>query len=151
MPLIPAFHQSTFSKAIGNGTVSIPNRKSPPITGEFSIKIDVKFDPAVDLYPTGNVFIKASLTDSAETDFKSTEIQMVNSFGKHSPTIVLTGRCESPNKDLKGLHFWLLIASNGKDGNSPDVVSFVVQDNRGQRVAYGTGALVKGNIEVAPN
>ena len=86
------------------------------IQGTVQIKIDVKFDPSVDKYPSGSMDIKADLSDSLKGSFSATSIDMINSFGKHSPCIFLTGRCEaqsSENVEIpKGCKYWVMIADN---------------------------------------
>jgi hypothetical protein len=47
-----------------------------------------------------------------------------------------------------------MIADNRKGADlrgTPDVVSFLVFDGQGKRVSYGTGPVVKGDIQVAPS
>jgi len=45
-----------------------------------------------------------------------------------------------------------MIADNKKAAvpGTPDVVSFLVFDGTGKRVAYGTGPLAEGDLTVAP-
>ena len=113
------------------------------------------FDPAVNDYPTGGVRIDVDLSDSFKGSAESTSIEQVNSFGKHTPTSVITGRCrvalQEPGTAPVGCRFWLLIANNKKAGEqgTPDIAGFVVYDRNGNRVAYGTGPL-EGDIEVSP-
>ena len=152
---IPAFHVSDISKASGGGEIFIQSRKDAASAGTFKIKLDVHFDPAVDLYPGGTVIITTNLSDSAKGTFKSTSIELINSYGKHNPTIYLTGRCDDEVKpDVKGCRFWLMIANN-KERNvagTPDIVGFAIHDNNGNRIASGTGPL-KGDtadITVTP-
>ncbi len=37
-----------------------------------------------------------------------------------------------------------------KDERTPDVISFLVYDRNGKRVAYGTGPVADGDVAVAP-
>ncbi len=117
------------------------------------MELGVQFDPAVDPYPTGNVLIKVDLSDGAKGFFKATSIELINSYGKHNPTVYLTGRCAGDvNSPAKGLRYWLMIASNkrpNQEGTS-DVVGFAVHDNNGNRIAYGTGPLQSGDFDVTP-
>ena len=51
---------------------------------------------------------------------------------------------------MRGCRFWLMLADN-KQANAqgtPDVVGFLIFDGTGKRVAYGTGPVVDGDIEV---
>jgi hypothetical protein len=153
MTSIPAFHVSGRSMAKGKGKVFIASRQDSASSGNFIISIAVQFDPATDDYPTGSLKIDADLSDSIKGAFTATSIELINSYGKHNPTIYLTGRCKSTNeKAPKGLRYWLMIADNRveKEG-TPEIVGFVVHDRNGNRVAYGTGPLASGNIQVAPN
>ncbi|HMT11182.1 MAG TPA: hypothetical protein PKA39_06115 [Ignavibacteria bacterium] len=150
MTSIPAFHVSTRSTAKGKGTVHINSRDDAATTGNFDIVMDVSFNPPD--YPTGNIKIKANMSDSLVAGFEATSIELVNSYGKHNPTIYLTGRCKSDSPNApKGLRYWVMVADNSSNGDgTPDIVGFVINDLNGNRVAYGTGPL-KGNIVVAPN
>jgi len=153
---ISNFHVSDKSRVAGSGRVAIlPRRKDAVHTGVFGVKIEVVFDPAVNDYPTGSVRIDVDLSDSFKGAADSTLIEQVNTFGKHTPTAVVTDRCrvslqESGTAPV-GCRFWLLIANNKKKGEegTPDVVGFVVYDRNGNRVAYGTGPL-EGDIDVSP-
>jgi hypothetical protein len=155
---IPAFHVSDASKVDGSGDVFIASRKSGATTGVFTVKVAAKFDPAVDLYPTGSLTIKVDLTDGAKGAFTATSIELINSYGKHNPTVYLTGRCNGDTAGAgaavaKGLRYWLMIADNGRTGGhevTPDVVGFAIHDRNGARVAYGTGPLKAGDFIVAP-
>jgi hypothetical protein len=153
---ISNFHVSDKSKIAGSGKVAIlPHRKDALHSGVFTVKLDVTFDPAVNDYPVGNVSIEVDLSDSFKGSAASTSIEQVNSFGKHTPTSVITGRCkvavQPPAASPLGCRFWLLIADNKKaaEQGTADVVSFVIYDRKGDRVAYGTGAL-DGDIVIDP-
>lgn len=150
---IPAFHVSDLSKAKGAGDIFIQSRKDPASTGIFTVRLDVHFDPAVDLYPVGTLTIKTNLTDSAKGTFVATSIDLINSHGRDNPTVFLTGRCNDDiQPDAKGCRYWLMIANN-KKANQPgtaDVVGFAVHDNNGNRIAYGTGPVLTGDFEVMP-
>src|SRR3954451_11960787 len=118
---ISNFHVSDKSRVAGSGRVAIlPRRKDAVHTGVFGVKIEVVFDPAVNDYPTGSVRIDVDLSDSFKGAADSTLIEQVNTFGKHTPTAVVTGRCrvslqESGTAPV-GCRFWLLIANNKKKG-----------------------------------
>lgn len=152
---IPAFHVSDASKLEGGGDVFIQSRKDAASSGIFTIKIAAHFDPAADDYPTGSIFIKTDLSDSVKAVFTATSVELINSYGKHNPTVYLTGRCQTEQvvvgaAPLKGLRYWIMIADNQRDNNgTPDIVGFAIHDRNGNRIAYGTGPL-KGNITVAP-
>ena len=154
MTSIPAFHVSSQSKALGEGLVFIASRKDAVSAGVFSIVVNVQFDPVTDDYPTGSVKIKSDMSDSLKGSFVSTSIELVNSHGKHNPTIFLTGRCKGSNeRSPKGLRYWVMLVDNSRDGRegTPDIVGFAIDDRSGNRVAYGTGPLKGGNIQVFLN
>jgi hypothetical protein len=150
---IPAFHVSDISNVSGYGDVFIASRQDAFSSGIFFIKLSVTFNPAVNDYPTGSVFIKTDMSDGAKTSFDSTAIDLINSYGKHNPTVYITGKCKASSAlNQKGLRFWLMIANN-KQANAngtPDVVGFAIHDNLGNRIAYGTGPLKNGDIKIDP-
>ena len=152
---IPAFHVSGVSKAKGKGDVFIDSRKDAVSSGIFHIEIDVHFDPAgADNYPGGSLSIKTDMSDGAKGVFIASTFELINSYGKHNPTIYLTGQCKSDaasTAPLRGCRYWVMVANNTKDNKgTPDIVGFCIHDRNGNRIAYGTGPL-KGDIDVAPN
>lgn len=155
---IANYHISDKSKISGSGSVSLaPTRQDINHAGTFRVNIDsVSFDPATNDYPVGTVRIDVDLSDSFKGTAASTTIEQVNTHGKHSPTAIITGRCRvsSQEADFRGCRFWILIANNRGNTNQQqgvaDVVSFIVYDRNGKRIAYGTGPLTAGNIDVAP-
>ncbi len=150
---IPAFHVSDISKVDGFGDVFIASRKDAVASGVFSVRLSVHFDPALDPYPAGTLSIKADLSDGARGAFSATSVELINSYGKHNPTVCLTGRCNGDASGAgKGLRYWVLIADNqpGSDVKAGDVVGFAIHDNTGARVAYGTGPLKSGAFTVMP-
>lgn len=151
---IPAFHVSDPSKAKGTGDIFIQSRKDASSSGVFSVRLDVHFDPAVDAYPAGTLFIKCDLNDGVKGAFTASTFELINSYGKVTPTVYLTGQCKADAQtDAKGLRYWIMIANNKKSGDAqgtPDVVGFAVHDNKGNRIAYGTGPVKSGDFDVAP-
>ncbi len=150
---IPAFHVSSKSQAEGTGKVFIDSRKDVASSGTFEFSCFVQFYPATDDYPTGTLKLKIDLSDSVKGVFTSTSIELVNSFGKHNPTIFFTGQGKiktNLSNQPKGLRFWFMIADNG-NGQTPKITGFAIHDRNGNRIAYGTGALVAGNVTVKPN
>lgn len=151
---IPAFHVSDQSAVKGSGEIFIASRKDAVSSGVFTVKLSVSFNPAVDEYPTGSINIRVDLSDGAKGTFNSTSIELINSYGKHNPTVFMTGRCaDDINPDAKGCRYWLEIANN-KNANdpqgTPDIVGFAVHDRLGNRIAYGCGPVRAGDFEVAP-
>lgn len=96
-----------------------------------------------------------NMSDSSIVHFKSTTVEALSSTGKHSPTAYIMGRCivkASNNASFKGCHYWITLADNKKleKKRTQDVVGFLVLDGNGNRIAYGTGPVEKGDIRVAP-
>jgi len=150
---IPAFHVSDLSKAKGQGDIFIQSRKDAASSGVFTVQLDVHFDPAVDEYPVGNLMIRVDLSDGSKGTFKATTIELINSYGKHNPTIYLTGRCaDDVQPDAKGCRYWVVIANNksATAQATADVVGFAIHDRNGNRIAYGMGPVRTGDFEVMP-
>lgn len=154
MPLVlPALHVSDFARAEGSGEVFIASRADTRASGVFVVTLSVHFDPAVDAWPTGSVKIKTDLTDGLNGTFRATSIETMNAYGRHSPTIVVGGRClAGDGVQAVGLRFWLTAVDNRQqmDHGTPDVVGFAIHDRHGSRVAYGMGPLRRGGIRVTP-
>ncbi|OPY38349.1 MAG: hypothetical protein A4E35_00772 [Methanoregula sp. PtaU1.Bin051] len=154
---IPDIHVSTLSRAKGDAIVAIASRKDAVHSGEFRIKVNMTFDPAADDYPVGNLEISIDLSDSARGKIWTDTIEQVNSHGKHNPTLFITGRCKhefEEGKKIHGCRYWVMLVNNrppkSKVTETPDIVGFVVFDRNGSRVAYGTGPVAKGDINVGP-
>jgi hypothetical protein len=154
MPSIPAMHVSTFAKVKGDGTVFIASRQDAVSSGKFSISLSVHFDPAVDAYPAGTLTIKSDMSDSAHGSFIATSIELINAYGKHNPTVIITGQCKTDitSSPPVGCRYWVMIANNKSSTatGTPDVVGFLINDRNGNRIAYGMGPLDSGDIDIAP-
>ena len=154
---IANYHISDKSEITGSGKVSlVPHRQDAGHSGSFKATVKVAFDPAVNDYPAGAVKIEVDLSDSFTGTASSTTIEQVNTHGKHTPTAVITGRCKvtaAAGQEFKGCRFWILVSDNKKatEQGAPDVVSFIVYDQKGKRIAYGTGPLASGDIDVTPS
>jgi hypothetical protein len=159
---VPSLHLSTNSSVTGSATVTILSRADNPVppnvphSGTFKIDVNVQFDPGTDDYPTGTIQITADLTDSVKASFHSTTIELINSFGKHNPTTILTGRCRvalgEHTIEPKGCKYWVIIADNKVENQrgTPDIAGFVVTDRVGNRIAYGMGPVTNGFLTVIP-
>jgi hypothetical protein len=151
-PQIPTLQVADETNVKGDGLVKIFSRSDMTHTGSFEVHINVQgIGPAG--YPAGTLVIdKLSMNDSAlQGTIKATLIEQVTSTGRATPTAFLNGRCVA--EGLKGGRFWMMITDNTRDPGpktTPDIVSFLIFDATGKRVAYGTGPVVKGNILVAP-
>jgi len=152
---IPNLHLSTQSKATGSATVAIVSRADISHTGIFKIEVNVIFDPVSGGYPTGTIKIAVDLSDFLKAIFTSTTVELINSFGKHNPTTIFTGRCKVPRENIRepnGYKYWVIIADNNneKETGTPDIVGFVVTDRTGNRIAYGMGPVKNGDLTVDP-
>jgi hypothetical protein len=152
---IPAFHVSGKSKAKGKAQVFIASRQDAASAGTFELKIDVQFDPAVNPYPTGAFELRTDMSDGLKGVFVCSTIELINSYGKHNPTIFLTGQCKvdpaGDEKAPKGCRYWLMIANNKRPNpaqGTPDIIGFAIHDSTGNRVAYGIGPVRQGDMEV---
>ena len=152
---IPAFHISNKSKVEGKGTVYITSRDDAATAGNFSLKISASFDPLISpYYPIGTFTLNVSMSDGSNGSFNSTTIELMNSYGKHNPTIVLTGQCKDAIRpDALGCRYWIIIANNKalNAQGTPDIVGFAIHDSTGARIAYGMGPVQSGDFVVAPS
>lgn len=148
-PQIPSLQVCNTTEASGTGKVKIGRRVDINRTGTFSVSLELRCD-SNNQYPAGNLKLSdISMSDSSvQGTITATSFEQVTSTGKHTPTVFLNGRCSAPH--IKGCRFWLLIADNktAAASGTPDIVSFLVFDGTGKRVAYGTGPVVDGDLEV---
>ena len=153
---IPAFHVSDQSQVKGRGEVFIASRKDTVSSGTFKIEVSAQFNPATDDYPSGSMTLSIDMSDGAKGVVNATSVELMNSHGKHNPTVFMTGRCTGELSGVdasKGLRYWLMLANNKESGDrrgTPDIVGFALHDHNGARIAYGTGPLRSGDISVAP-
>jgi hypothetical protein len=150
-PQIPNIFLNNETKLKGEGIIHIFSREFGT-SGTFTINIEASCAPPN--YPVGKVKMEIDMSDSAIVFLESTTVEALSSTGKHSPTAYIMGRCvvKSPNASFKGCHYWITLADNKEefDKETPDVVGFLVLDGNGNRIAYGTGSVVDGDILVAP-
>jgi hypothetical protein len=152
---VPDLHVSSKSSAKGSAVIPISSRQDAVHAGRFTVKLDVTFDPGSDQYPAGTIDIKTDLSDSLKATFSAASIELINSFGKHNPTVFLTGRCKATLEEHaqlpEGCKYWIMIADNklANASRTPDIVGFVVIDRTGTRIAYGTGPVETGDISVS--
>ncbi len=107
--------------------------------GSFSLALDVTCDPeeADIAFPQGTLSLDIDLNDPHfRGTLNATLIEGVRTIGRNSPTVYLSGRCEV--RGVVGCRFWLSVADNDHldEGDSPDVVSFLVLDANGNEIAY---------------
>jgi hypothetical protein len=142
-------------------TVTILSRKDPGHTGSFTVTTKLGCD--ANGYPAGSLTISnISMTDSTvQGTITATSFEQLTSTGKDTPTAYLNGRCTAQTAaggpQVSGCRYWIMFADNAKPPTTvppaqtaPDIISFLVFDKTGKRVAYGTGPVVKGNIDVSP-
>jgi len=153
---IPSLHVSNSSEVKGKAEVFITSRKDAAHTGTFGVGLSLRFNPALDAYPAGSLAFTISLSDSLKCQVKATTIEQINTYGKHNPTVYVTGRCDvKPQEDgpkAVGCRYWLMIADNARKPSpeaTPDVIGFLIYDRNGVRIAYGTGPVKAGDIVVA--
>jgi hypothetical protein len=149
---IPSLQVCNFTTLLANNAVVIVDtRAGAPLTGFFSLRGSLNCNPAAGLvYPTGTLGIFGiSMNDSPILgDVIFTTFEQVTSGGRATPTLWLTGRCKAK---VRGCHYWLMAVDNVKGhpvGKTFDVVSFLILDQNGSRVAYGTGNVVDGDLEI---
>lgn len=148
-PQIPSLQVCNSTQASGTGKVKIGSRADAISTGTFSVSIELKCD-SNNQYPAGNLKLAdISMSDSTvQGTITSSSFEQVTSTGKHTPTVFLNGRCKAAN--ITGCRYWIMIADNktASASGTQDVVSFLVFDGTGKRVAYGTGPVVEGDLDV---
>ena len=153
-PQIPANLIANKTLGKGKATIKIPSRSDSTHSGAFNVSINVHFDPVVDPYPAGTVKITIDLSDSFCGVLTSTMLFHLSSTGKHTPTMYLSGRCTltstTPRPLTHKCQFWLSVANNKRtrDLINSYIVSFLVVDKSGTRVAYGTGPIIQGTVHV---
>lgn len=155
---IPNLHTSNRTQAKANAEVFVLARKDAAHAGIFRVKGSLKFDPAADIYPTASgLTFDVDLSDSAKGLFIVKTVEQLDSLGKHTPTVYATGRCDADvDPKAVGCRYWLMMADNKKgdrklkDADTPDVISLLVYDRNGKRVAYGTGPVARGDVQVQP-
>jgi len=155
-PQIPTLQVCNLPSVVsGGGTVTIVARQPGGFTGGFTVQVNLQCDPNTG-YPTGSLTISGiSMNDSLiEGTIVATTFEQLTATGRVTPTAYLNGRCsvDSAGPPIPGCRYWIMFANN--NGNplapgTPDIVSFLVFNKAGQRVAYGTGPVLHGHINVA--
>ena len=157
-PQIPTLQVCNVPGSVSGGAkVHISQRTDATHSGSFNIEIKAGCDAATG-YPAGGFSISGlSMNDSVlQGFFKSTSVDQITVTGRVTPTVWLSGRCsvEKATEETAGCKYWLMIANNpGKAEDpktTPTIVSFLVFNKQGKRIAYGTGPLVSGAITVSP-
>ena len=150
---IPSLQVCNATKLSANAFVIIDTRKDALHSGFFALRGSVACDPAGGtVNPIGALGLYGiSMSDSTiQGDVVFTTFEQLTSGGKHTPTLWLSGQCKAAN--VRGCHYWLMTVDNvpGHPVNKTfDVVSFLVLNEKGQRVAYGTGNVVDGDLKIS--
>lgn len=149
-PQIPTLQVCNQTKVVGKATVAIARRSDATHTGSFTVSIELSCAPSG--YPAGTLTIGSiSMSDSVvQNAVSAATFEQVTSTGKQTPAAYLNGRCKADN--IRGCRFWMTLADNktAEEKGTPDVIGFLILDGAGNRVAYGTGPVVKGDIAVTP-
>lgn len=144
IPTVQVCNATQASTGNSGATVSVAARTQTGVTGTFSLRARVTCTD--NGYPDGTVGISVSMSDSTYNGLiESTNIEQVTSTGKHTPMAFINGRCKTPNNAIRGCRFWLLMADN----RAQDIAAFLVVDQKGQRIAYGSGPVRAGDITIA--
>jgi hypothetical protein len=143
-------------KSTPTAKVTILSRKDATHSGTFTVTVSMSCD--ANGYPTGALSISGiSMTDSTvQGTITATTFEQLTSTGMATPTAYLNGRCTFPSAAgiVAGCHYWILLADNKQlltpapVPTTPDIVSFLVIDKSGKRIAYGTGPVTSGNIDI---
>jgi hypothetical protein len=145
-------------KSTPTAKVTILSRVDATHTGTFTVTVSMSCDG--NGYPTGSLSISAiSMTDSAvQGTITATTFEQLTSTGTATPTAYMNGRCLVPTAagNVTGCHYWIMFADNAKPTvvtpapvqHTPDIISFLVIDKTGKRIAYGTGPVTTGNVDV---
>lgn len=159
-PQIPTLQVCNLTNGMlvsGGGTVFIAERATGGFLGDFNIKVQLTCD--ANGYPTGSLAITGiNMNDSTvQGNVIATTFEQLTSTGKATPTAYLNGRCDYTSVTgavTHGGHYWIMFANNNTTPSTavgtPDVVSFLVFDKTGKRIAYGTGPMRSGSIMVSP-
>lgn len=151
---IPNLHTSNKSKVTAErAIVFIKRRQGGGLSGRFSVSGSLQFNPLTDAYPSGAFTIKLELTDSIKGTVVATTVEQLDTTGKVTPTAYATGRCNvKADPTPKGCRYWIMFVDNKRQGEdqTADVISFLIYDRNGKRVAYGTGPVIEGDVFVTP-
>jgi hypothetical protein len=152
---IPNLHNSSKSRISGNAEVFISARQGVGLPGTFKVEINVNFDPAGMDYPFGTLTISTNLSDSINSLYTGSTIELINSYGKDTPIAYVVGRCK-PNDVVGaatpiGCKYWIMLANNKQPAQqqTPDIIAFAITDRNNVRVSYGAGPVRSGDILVA--
>jgi hypothetical protein len=159
---VPTLQVCNATRILASALVHIDSRMPLGFLGNFTLRGELVCDPHSGGIPSGSLGIfGVNMNDSkAFGDIQFTTFEQVTSTGTATPTAWLNGRCSAHVPSAAGVavpcHYWLMVADNRNPsnpngpGHTPDIVSFLVFDANGKRIAYGTGPVVEGDVRVAP-
>jgi hypothetical protein len=151
MPQIPSIQVCNVAKGSGEAYVHLTRRADVTNAGDFKVAFKAKCSPPN--YPIGQVELSMSLSDNSTNFMRSTTVDEITSTGRHTPVLYMKGRCMAKwsKKTVTGCQYWIQFTDNGELGHdTPDIVSFLILNGLGQRIAYATGPIVDGDILVQP-
>ncbi|HWP45795.1 MAG TPA: hypothetical protein VNM22_01415 [Candidatus Limnocylindrales bacterium] len=140
----PCKNQLVQGKAIG----SIASRKDENHSGEFTVTIEVKCHQGqIQNFPYHLEIDAYTLNDTQVRHRIAVDrFDQLTSLGKAvTPTVFLTGTCTVDQEEIPGCRFWLMLVDNKEES---DMISFLIVDGAGKRIAYGTGSLKAGDIGI---
>lgn len=152
MPQIPTLQtctQDAFASADG-AAVKIDSRASGGLSGTFILNFKITCSPTAG-YPDGSVQVMIDMNDSTIVgEAISTALHQLAATGRVTPTAYISGWCKA--KGVVGCRFWLMVADNNASGKTKDrdIASILILDANGNRMAYGTGPVIRGDIKVKP-
>jgi hypothetical protein len=143
--------------------VHIPSRMLGGFTGNVTVNVNVQCNPSTG-FPAGTLTLSAlSMNDTLAGLFSISAVQFdqVTSTGTTNPTAYLSGQCMAQTVGIFGTitvpcHFWIMLVTGTSSSTNnipgPDIVSFLVFDKTGKRIAYASGPVTSGSgvIQVTP-
>ncbi len=152
MNFIPTFLRPATNRIKGDGKIFIPTRKEEVSSVMFEFSMAIPLVKRANDELGGSILVKADLRDSLKATFTATSIELINAHHNHEQAVYLTGNCKATTENPPdGLRYWVKVAYDQYKKDAPECVGFVVHDKNGNRVAYGTGPLVSGNIQMKQN
>jgi len=160
IPSTPASNKTVATVSDNGAIVAVSGQMAPApnaASGKIQVlKFKASYDPASDTYPSLNLVMRLDLAESPKSIVTAETVDHMTSYGRLTPTTVFCGRCNLKTGDQKavsGYQYWVLIANNTKepsDKHTPDILSFVITEKGGKRIAYGTGVVTEGDLHVEP-
>jgi hypothetical protein len=141
--------------------VHIPSRMPGGFTGNVTVYVSAQCDPNTG-FPTGALTLSAlSMNDTLAglTSITSSHIDQITSTGTANPTAYMSGQCTAQIVSVFGMfttescHYWIMFVSGATNSATnipgPDIVSFLVFDKTGKRIAYASGPVTSGTGVIA--